>query len=140
MFWEGRTNMNKCKRQVSTKLDETVQCVHAILKADHPLTITEKGQKMAACFSHKTCKATMLCALHLEMWKVCALWVPWQLIVEHRKNWMEVALNFLTHYKEDGNDLLEWIITGVESWIHFYEPERKSTSEVWKKRKKCQEN
>ncbi len=42
------------------------------------------------------------------------------------KNLMGAALNFLTHYEEDGNDLLERIITGEESWIHFYEPERKS--------------
>ncbi len=33
------------------------------------------------------------------------------------------------------NDLLERIITGNESWIHFYKPERKSASMVWKKKK-----
>ncbi len=46
---------------------------------------------------------------------------------------MGVALNFFTQYKEDENDLLEWVITADESWIHFYEPERKSVSMVWRK-------
>ncbi len=55
---------------------------------------------------------------------------------EHQKNCMGVALNFLTQYKEDGNDLLEQIITSAESQIHFYELERKSASMVWKKRGK----
>ncbi len=41
-----------------------------------------------------------------------------------------VALNFLTQFEEDGNALLEQIITDDESWIHFYEPERKSVSIV----------
>ncbi len=49
---------------------------------------------------------------------------------------MGKALNFLTQYKVDGNDLLEQIIIGDEKWIHFYKPERKSASMVWKKRRK----
>ncbi len=32
------------------------------------------------------------------------------------------------------NDLLEQIITGDESWLHFYEPERKSATMVSGKR------
>ncbi len=69
-----------------------------------------------------------------EMQKVCACWVPRQLTEEYLKNHSGVALNFLTQYKADGNDLLEWIVTSDESWIHFYEPERKSACMVWKKR------
>ncbi len=46
---------------------------------------------------------------------------------------MGATLNFLTQYEKDGNDSLEWIIIGDENWIHFYEPERKSASMVWKK-------
>ncbi len=47
---------------------------------------------------------------------------------------MGTALNFLTQYKEDANNLIEQIITGDESQIHFYQLERKSASMVWKKR------
>ncbi len=47
------------------------------------------------------------------------------------KNCKGAALNFLTQYKEDGDDLLEQIITGDESWIYFYKPERKSANTVW---------
>ncbi len=46
-----------------------------------------------------------------------------------------------TQYNEDGNDLLEKIINGDESWIHFYELERKLASKFWtKRRKKHREN
>ncbi len=85
---------------------------------------------MAAHFSEEAGQATIVCVLQqLEMWNVCVYWVPWQLMEEHRKNRMGVALNFLTQDK-NGNDLLEWIITGIESRIHFYKPERKSVSMV----------
>ncbi len=42
---------------------------------------------------------------------------------------MGATLNFLTQYKEDGNDLLKRIITDDEVWIHFYWPER--NQRVW---------
>ncbi len=38
--------------------------------------------------------------------------------------------------QESRNDLPEQIITTDESWIHFYKPERKSGSMVWKKKEK----
>ncbi len=34
---------------------------------------------------------------------------------EYWKNRMEVTLDFLTQYEEDGNNLLEWMITSDES-------------------------
>ncbi len=52
---------------------------------------------------------------------------------EHQKNCTEVAFNFLTQYEEDGSDLLEQIITDDESWICFYELDRKSAYMIWKK-------
>ncbi len=56
------------------------------------------------------------------------------------KNRMRAALNIVTQYEEDGNDFLEQIITGDESWILCYKPERKSTSMIWKTKKKGWEN
>ncbi len=49
---------------------------------------------------------------------------------------MGVALNFLTQYKEDRNDFLEWIITSNASWIRLYKPERKSASIDWRKKER----
>ncbi len=46
----------------------------------------------------------------LELRKVCAWWVPKQLIEEHQKNCMRTALTFLQQYEQHGNGLLEWIL------------------------------
>ncbi len=81
---------------------------------------------MAAHFSHKARKATIVRALQqLKVCKFCTHWVLRHLTEKRRKNCVGVALNYLTQNKEDGNDLLKLIITGDESWIHFYEAERK---------------
>ncbi len=133
-------NENKHILTPSAMLREIVRCVHAFLEDNHLLTITDIQWKMAAHFHTKSAKQEIVQALQqFEMWKVCACWVTQQLTEE--QNCMGVAFNFLTQDKEDRNDLLERIITGDESWIHFYEPERKSVSMVWKEKwKKCQKN
>ncbi len=75
---------------------------------------------MAGCFSHKASDVTIVHALQqLKMQKVCARWIRRQL-TEHQKNIMGVALDFLTQYREDRNDLLKQKITGNEGWIHFF--------------------
>ncbi len=119
MFQKGRTNIhdNSCKRvTTSTMLDKTVQWEHALFKDDHHLTITYMWWEIAAQLSHKASEATIVCALQqLEMQKNCAYWVPQQLKEKHWKTCIGVIFNFLTQYKENGNDLFEWIITGNES-------------------------
>ncbi len=54
------------------------------------------------------------------------------------KNPHVVALDFLTQYKLDGNDLLEQIITVNESWIHFYQPKKNQWAWFGKKEKEAQ--
>ncbi len=68
------------------------------------------------------------------MQKMCMCWVHRQFMEEPRENSRGATINFLTQYEENWNDLLEQIITSSEGWIHFYLPERKSVSVVWKKK------
>jgi len=35
-------------------------------------------------------------------------------------------------YEADGEAFLQRIVTGDESWVHFYEPERKRQSMEWR--------
>ncbi len=65
MFQEGRTNVdnNECKGRPSMIFDTTVQCVDALLKDDHCLTITDMRQELVAHFSHKAGDATIVCTL-----------------------------------------------------------------------------
>ncbi len=88
---------------------------------------------MAAHFSHEAGKTTIIHASQqFEMQKVYMLLVP-------EKNSMRMAFNFPFQYKEDGNDFLEQMIRDNESWIYFYESERKSSRIVWKKRERSAE-
>lgn len=69
---------------------------------------------------------------HLNLRKVSARWVPRDLSETHRSNRMAAALDFLTRYEADGAKFLNRIVTGDETWIHFWTPETKRASMVWK--------
>jgi hypothetical protein len=50
-----------------------------------------------------------------------------------RKN--ELNGSFLQHllrYADEGEDMLNRIVTGDESWVHHYQPESKHASVQWK--------
>jgi len=41
-------------------------------------------------------------------------------------------LKNLQRYKTEGEAMLERIVTGDETWVHHYQPERKQASRQWK--------
>jgi hypothetical protein len=64
--------------------------------------------------------------------KLCAWWVPKILIENHKKNQMGAALTFLTHYSEKGDEFLDSIVTGDESWVFHRTPESRQQSMEWR--------
>ncbi len=62
----------------------------------------------------------------LAMKKVLSQWVPKQLTETHQNECMASAIDFLTRYEQEGNAMLERIVTGDEMWVHHYTPLRKN--------------
>jgi len=67
------------------------------------------------------------------MQKVCARWVPHDLSAENKKKRMGAALEFWSRYQEEGDECLNHIVTGDETWVHYWMPETKQASKQWKK-------
>ncbi len=57
--------------------------------------------------------------------KVCARWVSHQLLDKHKKNYMAAVLTCLTQYAEEGEEMLNRIVTGDETWVHHFTPTSK---------------
>ncbi len=66
------------------------------------------------------------------MLKVYARWVPKLLTPELKEKCMGAALAFLAHYQEEGESLVDRIVTGDEKWVHYYTPDMKKKSKQWK--------
>ena len=64
--------------------------------------------------------------------KLCARWVPKNLTPEHKMKRSGAALTFLQRYHDDGDDFLDRIVTGDETWISHFTPETKQQSMHWR--------
>jgi histone-lysine N-methyltransferase SETMAR len=51
---------------------------------------------------------------------------------EKLKNRTGLYLQYLLRYEDEGEDMLNRIVTGNKSWLHHYQPESKHASVQWK--------
>ena len=64
--------------------------------------------------------------------KVSARWVPRQLTEQHKRRRVEICQTLLTRNNNEGEEFLGRIVTGDETWVHYYSPESKWQSLKWK--------
>ncbi|CAN7949246.1 unnamed protein product, partial [Ixodes pacificus] len=79
----------------------------------------------------KTCIDKMFTD-HLGYAKVCARWVSRMLMEDHKWRHVEAAREFLQAYETDGEEFLDSIVTGDETWVHYTTPKTKQQSRQWK--------
>jgi len=60
--------------------------------------------------------------------KVCARWVPRMLSDEMKAERVHISRKLLEHFEKEGGDFLKKIVTGDETWVHHYDPEKKRQS------------
>jgi hypothetical protein len=63
--------------------------------------------------------------------KVCARWVPQQLTDALKEQWKTICSELLEWFENVGDNFLTRIVTGDETWLHYYEPETKRQSVEW---------
>jgi histone-lysine N-methyltransferase SETMAR len=69
----------------------------------------------------------------LGMRRVSVRWVPRFLTSEQMGVRVKMCQQSDRRYREEGNYLLNRVITCDETWIYFFEPESKRQSSVWKR-------
>jgi hypothetical protein len=55
--------------------------------------------------------------------KLCARWVPKMLMHDHKTKWVVFALKFLMCYAQEGDEFLDSVVTGDETWGFHHTPE-----------------
>ncbi|GFR95722.1 histone-lysine N-methyltransferase SETMAR [Elysia marginata] len=60
--------------------------------------------------------------------KVSARWRPRMLTDEMKMQRKTTCAELLEHYKEEGEEFIQRIVTGDESWVHHHDPESKRQS------------
>lgn len=93
-----------------------------------------KLKEIAEMFKISETTAFKIVHDHLGMSKVSARWVPRMLTPHHKKYRIECCNEFLERCGKDPSDVINRIVTGDETWVHYYDPESKQDSMQWHKK------
>ena len=102
--------------------DELLQEIEGEIRANRRLTIKELRHIIP-----KVSKTTIheVVTEKLGYRKLFARWVPKILTDDHKTKRMGSALKFLTRYAREGDEFLDSIATGDETWVFHHTPESK---------------
>ena len=74
----------------------------------------------------------------LDLRKVWARWVPHLLTEEQKTQCLKCARELLKTYKGCNSRVISNLLTGDETWVHMFEPQRRADNKQWKlKDQKC---
>ncbi|GBL99039.1 hypothetical protein AVEN_227544-1 [Araneus ventricosus] len=123
-FNNGRTNVHDEARsgRPSVVNDGLVPKVNEKIRENSQFTIRmlcDKFPQISKTVLHENVTN------RLNYRKLCSRWVPKMLTDVHKTKGLGSALTFLTRYSEDGNEFLNKIVTGGETWVYHVTPESK---------------
>ena len=128
-FLDGRESVAdrpRSGRPCTSKTDENVTKMRALMRYDQCLTVRMIGNKLN--LNHQTIQDIL--TEELGMRKICAKIVPKNLTNKQKENQRNVCLDLLECIKNDEN-FFKHVITGNESWIFEYDPKTKRQSLEW---------
>ncbi|KAJ4449970.1 hypothetical protein ANN_01377 [Periplaneta americana] len=129
-FSKGRQSVHDEERSGRPSLinDGRVELVRQCIMENRRFTITELSShfpQISRSLLHE------IVTKHLLFKKVCARWMPKNLTPEHKMERLGAALTFLQRYHDDGDELLDRIVMGDETWISHFTQETKQQSMHW---------
>lgn len=104
-----------------------VERVRTVINEDRRQTLNELVERTGISKS----SVHRVLSDELNMSRVSARWVPRLLKPEEKERRVRASESFLRRYEEDPG-FLSRVITTDETWLHYFEPEGKRQSSVWK--------
>ena len=81
-----------------------------------------------------SCTGTTILKKRLDLRKVCARWVPHLLTQEQKTQRLKCARELLKTYKGCNSRVISNLLTGDETWVHMFEPQRRADNKQWKRK------
>jgi len=115
-FSEGRTDVHDEQRSGRPSLisDDLLQEIEGEIRANRRVTIRVLHHIILEVSNTTIHKGV---TEKLEYRKLWARWVPKMLTKDHKTKRMGSALKFLTRYAQEGDEFLEFIVIGDETWV-----------------------
>lgn len=130
-FENGRSDMTdeyRSGRPTNAVTDEHIMRINELIRENRRITVDEIAYDLN--ISHGS--VHNIIQNRLQYRKVCARWVPRLLTETHKSQRVLAAVKLLERHEEAGDSFLDQIVTGDETWVHYFQPETKRASMEWK--------
>lgn len=130
-FSEGRTTADdeeRSGRPGTSSTPEIVERIHEMITEDPRITIRMIAYTLG--ISYGSVSSILHEQLHLN--KMACRWVPRTLTPQMKRDRVASCRELLALELEKGPGFFDQIVTGDESWFHYYEPESKRSSMEWR--------
>ena len=91
---------------------------------------------IASCTGISEGSVQTILKMRLDQRKVCARWVPHLLTEEQKTQCLKCAWELLKTYKGCNSQVISNLLTGDETWVHMFEPQRRVDNKQWKQKDK----
>ena len=101
-----------------------------MVEQDARLSVKDK----ASCTGISEGSVQTILKKRLDLRKVCAWWVPHLLTEEQKTQRLKCAQELLKTYKGCNSRVISNLLTGDETWVHMFEPQRRADNKQWKRK------
>ena len=107
-----------------------IAAVKIVVEQDARLSFRD----IASCTGISEGSVQTILKKRLELRKVCARWVPHLLNVEQKTQRLKCTRELLKTYKGCNSRVISSLLTGDETYVHKYEPQRRADNKQWKRK------
>ena len=105
-----------------------IAAVKIVVKQDAQLSVKD----IASCTGISEGSVKTILKKRLDLRKVCARWVPHLLTEEQKTQRLKCARELLKTYKGCNSRVISNFLTGDETCVHMFEPQRRADNKQWK--------
>ena len=124
---ESIKNAPKSGRPKSASCKEIVSKIKEIIEGDATFTVRDIARKVGISLS----TVHLILKKHLKVRKISARWVPHLLTDEQKRQLVKVAKKLLQMFPKYDKKQFANVVTGDETWVHYFEPVRKVSNKIW---------
>ena len=122
-----KKNAPKSYRPKSASRKEIVSKIKEIIEGDARFTVRDIERKVGISLS----TVHLILKKHLKVRKISARWVPHLLTDEQKRQRVKVAKKLLQMFPKYDKKQFANVVTGDETWVHYFEPVRKVSNKIW---------
>ena len=107
-----------------------IAAVKIVVEQDARLSVKD----IASCTGISEGSVQTILKKRLDLRKVCTRWVPHLLTEEQKTQPLKCARELLKTCKGCNSRVISNLLTGDETWVHMFEPQRRADNKQWKRK------